>query len=45
MSDFMLDDLYGPAVTGLDAVLHLHSLVLNLDGFVALTRTLATKKR
>ena len=41
----MLNDLCRPACVGLDAVLHLHSLVLNLDGFVALTRTLATKKR
>ena len=45
MIDFMLDDLCGPAVTGLDAVLHLHSLVLNLDRFIAFTRTRITEKR
>lgn len=42
---FVLNDLRGPAGIDFDACLHLHVLILDLDGFIAFTRTWVAKKR
>ena len=45
MIHLMLNDLRGPAGVGLDAGLKFQGLILDLDGFIAFTRTWAAEKR
>ena len=42
---FVLNNLCSPAGVGLDAVLQLHGLILDLDGSIALARARTTEKR